>query len=117
MPVVSNDRCFGFQEHKTVEVPQWQVVDMFEARRRHLCRGAEADSHGPVQETIEILQLLYIDMVVDVLVVPELPSAGVEKTAELTQLQLSSSGQDRWHARGCNDRCPWCSSTRLWTSL
>ena len=33
-----------------------QLVDFFEPGRRHLCRGAEADSHGPVQETIEILQ-------------------------------------------------------------
>ena len=52
--------------------------------RRHLCRGAEANSHGPVQETIEILPLQYIDKVIDVLVVPvQCPSAGVEKTAEL----------------------------------
>ena len=34
--------------------------------RRHLCRGAEADAHGPVQETIEILQLQYTDKVIDV---------------------------------------------------
>ena len=33
--------------------------------RRHLCRDAEANSHGPVQETIEILQLQYIDKVID----------------------------------------------------
>ena len=37
----------------------------FEPGRRHLCRGAEADSHGPVQETIEILQLQYTDKVID----------------------------------------------------
>ena len=34
--------------------------------RRHLCRGAEADSHGPVQDTIEILQLQYTEKVIDV---------------------------------------------------
>ena len=86
----------GFEVQKTVEIPQLLLVDFFEPGRRHLCRGAEADSHGPVQETREILQLLCIDKVVDVLVVPvQLPSAGVEKTAELPQLQLSSYGQGR----------------------
>ena len=30
MPVVSNDRCFGFQEQKTVEVPQLQLVEFFD---------------------------------------------------------------------------------------
>ena len=50
------------------------------------CRGAEADSHGPVQKAIEIL-LQYIDKVVDVLVVPvQLSSAVVKETAELPQL-------------------------------
>ena len=34
--------------------------------RQHLCRGAEADAHGLVQETIEILQLQYTDKVIDV---------------------------------------------------
>ena len=95
-PLCPTTGAWGLTEQKTVEVPQLQLVDLFEPGRRHLCRGAEADSHGPVQETIEIFQLLYIDKVVDVLVVPvQLPSAGVEKTAELPQLQLSSSGQGR----------------------
>ena len=49
-----------------------------------------------VQKTIEILQLQYTDKVIDVPVVPvQLPSAGVEKTAKLPQLQLSRSGQGR----------------------
>ena len=30
MPVVSNDRCFGFPEQKTGEVPQLQLVKFFE---------------------------------------------------------------------------------------
>ena len=35
--------------------------------RRHLCRGADADPFGPsVQKIIEILQLQYIDKVIDV---------------------------------------------------
>ena len=51
--------------------------------RRHLCRGAETDSHGPVQD-LGNSQLQYTDKVIDVPVVPVLfPSAGVEKTAEL----------------------------------
>ena len=95
MPVVSNDRCFRFQEHKTVEV----------------------------QETIEILQLQYTDKVIDVPVVPvQFPSAGVEKTAEPPTLQSSSCCDDRCSSRirsltcplACNDRCISCSS---WTKL
>ena len=38
---------------KTVEVPQLQFVVFFFSEgpvRRHLCRGAETDSHGPVQD-------------------------------------------------------------------
>ena len=38
---------------KTVEFPQVQLVDFLPGRRHH-CRGAETDSHGPVQKTIEI---------------------------------------------------------------
>ena len=34
---------------KTVEVPLLQFV-VFGPGRRHLCRGAETDSHGPVQD-------------------------------------------------------------------
>ena len=30
MPVVSNDRCFGFPQQKTVEFPQLQLVKFFE---------------------------------------------------------------------------------------
>ena len=57
---------------------------LFGPGRRHLCRVAETISHGPVQETIEILQLQYTDKVIVVPVVPvQFPSAGVEKTAEL----------------------------------
>ena len=52
--------------------------------RRHSCRGADADSLGPV--TLAFLQLHYIDKVVDVF------CAGpavleVEETAELPQLR------------------------------
>ena len=85
---------------RTVKVPQIQFApseDIVSSRdptvaarrifgpgRRHPCRGADAESPGPP----EILQLLYIDKVVDVFVVPvQFPSAGVEKTAELPQLQ------------------------------
>ena len=57
--------------------------------RRHLRRGADADSYGPsIQKNIEILQLQYIDKVIDV------GSAGraflgafVEETVELPQLR------------------------------
>ena len=67
---------------KTVEVPQFRS-SIFVPGRRHLCRGAETVSHGPVR-TIEILQLQFTDKVIDVPVVPvQFPSAGVEKTAEL----------------------------------
>ena len=35
--------------------------------RRHLRRGADADSYGPsIQKNIEILQLQYIDKVIDI---------------------------------------------------
>ena len=41
------------------------VLDM--QGRRHLRRGADADSYGPsIQKNIEILQLQYIDKVIDV---------------------------------------------------
>ena len=57
---------------------------LFGPGRRHLCRGAETNSCGLVQETIEILQLQYTDKFIVVLVVPvQFPSVGVEKTAEL----------------------------------
>ena len=57
---------------------------IFGPGRRHPCRGAETDSHGAVQETMEILQLQHTDKVIDVPGVPvQFPSAGVEKTAEL----------------------------------
>ena len=61
----------------TVAVHRWSSIIS--------CRGAEADSPGPP----ETLQLLYIDKVVDVLVVPvQFSSAVVEETAELPQLQF-----------------------------
>ena len=53
------------QTVKTVWVfPQLQFFD----GRRHPCHGAQADSHGPVQKTREIL-LQYIDKVIDGVVV------------------------------------------------
>ena len=93
---------------KTVEFPQLQcsqggrcpclcssstlmdvaVIMQRRGVRRHLCRGAEANSHGPVQETIEILQLQYIDKVIDAgrAGPASSPGAHVEETAELPQL-------------------------------
>ena len=60
--------------------------------RRHLCRGAQADSHGPVQETIEfLLQLQYTDKVIDVL------------------LCRSSSRVQTWRRQPSSHSCStWC---------
>ena len=85
MPVVATTGAFGFQEQKTVKVPQLQLVKIFD-QVVDICRGAEADSHGPVQENIKNLQLQYTDKVIDV------GSAGsassrMEKTAEVPQMQ------------------------------
>ena len=57
--------------------------------RQHLCRGADADPFGPsVQKIIEILQLQYIDKVIDVWFAgPAVHGAVVEETAELPQLR------------------------------
>ena len=74
--------------------------------RRHLCRVAEANSHGPVQETIEILQLQYTDKVIDAVVQVPFSSADVERTAELPQLH-SYFCLDKVVDTPvvCNDRC------------
>ena len=57
--------------------------------RRHLCRGADADSYGPfVQKFIEILQLQYIDKVIDFgFAGPAVFGAIVEETVEIPQLR------------------------------
>ena len=57
--------------------------------RRHLCRGADADRFVPsVQKIIEILQLQYIDKVIDVgFAGPAVFGAIVEETVELPQLR------------------------------
>ena len=67
-----------------------------------------------VQETIEILQLQYTDKVIVVPVVPvQVPSAVVEKTAELLR-----SSWTRWLTCLCVQRqVLMTQSTRLWTSL
>ena len=51
---------------QSIEVEDVPVIIQRRGVRRHFCRGAEADSHGPVQETIDILQLQYTDKVIDV---------------------------------------------------
>ena len=52
--------------------------------------------------TIEILQLQFIDKVVDVrCAVPAVSGAVVDETAELPHLQLVSHGHCRCHARRC----------------
>ena len=57
--------------------------------RRHLCRGAEAVSLGLVLKTNEILQLQFIDKVVDFCCAGPSSSGAVgEETVELPQLQL-----------------------------
>ena len=79
-----NNRCLGYDSAENCGDSAVAARRIFGPGRRHPGRGAERDSHGPVQETIEILQLQYTDKVIDVLVVPvQFPSAGVEKTAEL----------------------------------
>ena len=93
--------------------------------RRHLCRGAEADSLGPEipQKTIEILPLQYIDKVIDVVVQVQQVRAQSWVTVEIPQLQLVSS----WTM---SLTCPLCATTRavvvdvlaqfidkVWTSL
>ena len=57
--------------------------------RRLPCHGAEDVSLGPVQQTIEILQLQSIDQVFDVLVVQfQQIRAKSWETVEIPQLQL-----------------------------
>ena len=75
-----------------IDVPvvvQRQVHSSRSSGRRHPCRGAEAVSVGPVQQTTEIHQLHSIDQVFDVPVaqVQLFPGAGREKLVEISQLQ------------------------------
>ena len=108
---------------------------------RHLCRGADADPFGPsVQKIIEILQLQYIDKVIDVWFAgPAVFGAVVEETAELPQLrrfaqtlalhmpvvvqrQLPgvSDGSKLRRSRSCSTfqsgRCPCCAGGHLGAS-
>ena len=109
-PVVVQRQVLGFDSAENCGDSAVAARRIFGPGRRHLCRGAEADSHGPVQETIEILQLLYIDKVVDVLVVP------VQFRLQAWRRQPSSHNCS---CRAldkvvdtpvvCNDQCPWCS--------
>ena len=79
-----NNRCLGYDSAENCGDSAVAACRLFGPGRRHLCRGAETNSYGLVQETIEILQLQYTDKVIVVPVVPvQFPSAGVEKTAEL----------------------------------
>ena len=66
---------------------------------RHPCRGAEAVSHGAVQQATEILQLQFIDKVFDVLVVQVQQFSGAvgEETVVLQQLQPVEHGHCRCH--------------------
>ena len=73
-----------FRLQKTVDFPQLQ----FFVGRRFSCHGAEADSHGlAVQQTIVILQLQFMNKVIDV------PGMQVAKVLPVV-------------APVCNDRCP-----------
>ena len=117
--------------HRFLTCPLWcnvmhsscvQVVD--------ICGGADADSFGPsLQKIIEILQLQFIDKVVDVC-----SCAVVEETAELPQLRRfawtlalhmpvvvqrqlpgGSDGRKLRRSRSCStssrDRCPCCAGS------
>ena len=76
-----------------------------------------------VRFTIEILQLQYIDKVIDVGFAGPAISWGsvVEETAELPQLQLVELWTGRCMPVVCNDRCrgrcPGAVHRRWWTSL
>ena len=78
--------------------------------RRHPCRGAEAVSFGPVQQTTEIHQLHSINQVFDVPVAQDqlFTGAGREKLVEIPQLHSSHSCLDKVvHTPVvCNGRCP-----------
>ena len=63
-------------------LPQLQSI----VGRRHPCHGAQADSHGPVQKTVEIL-LQYIDKVIDGVVQVQQIRALLWETVEIPQLQ------------------------------
>ena len=92
MPVVATTGAFGCSPWTRFDMPV--IVQRQERSLRgyvvgHLCRGAEAVSFGPVENTIEILQLQYIDKVSTFVVqVLQFSGAVVEKTVELPQLQL-----------------------------
>ena len=76
--------------------------------RRHPCRGAEAVSHGAVQQTTEILQLQSIDNVSMSLLCrsSKFSSADGEETVELPQLQLVDASTLSFTCPSlCNDRC------------
>ena len=104
----------------SVEIPQVPLKDWFLTRplscnarciygcqvRGHLCRGAEAVSLGPVQKTIDIVQLQFIDKVFDVCCAGPASSGAVcDETVELPQLQPVEHGHCRCMPVVCNDRC------------
>ena len=72
--------------------------------RRHLRRGADADPYGPsFQKNIEILQLQYIDKVIDIWVCRSCSFSVLSwrRQSELPQLQSSSSEPGRCHVCRC----------------
>ena len=95
--------CKGGISGATVESPQLPSI----VGRRHPCHGAQADSYGPVQLTIEILQLQHTDKVIDLGFAGPAHSLGfvVEETAELPHLQLVELWTGRCMPVVCNDRC------------
>ena len=70
---------------------------------------------GPDSTELHEVPHAFLDMVVMPVVVQR-QAPGIVQTVEIPQLELAL-GQGCGHARVCNDKCPWRSSTRLWTSL
>ena len=71
--------------------------------RRHLRRGADADSFGPsVQKIIEILQLQYIDKVIDIWVCRSCSSSVRSWRRQPSSHSCAvEHGHCRCHARRC----------------
>ena len=81
--------------------------------RRHLCRGADAVSHGAVQRTIVVLQLQFIDKVFDVSVVqvqqiPRVPSVRRQSRSHSCNRRIRAWTRSL-KCPLCNDKCPWFS--------
>ena len=71
--------------------------------RRHLRRGADADSYGPsIQKNIEILQLQYIDKMIDIWVCRSCSSSVQSWRRQLSSHSCADlRGHCRCHARRC----------------